>query len=158
MKIYFYGLGCAFYLNFKIKVMPHCTSGRIWYRCYSSTRQVGHLVIWVSFNASHLLYFWIYCSCRFLHFIIIVSCHFDAIYDDFVQLHCFHWLWPSSSEKMYPKGYLYQYDGKNKRKTLLVLRNRTYIYTQFDSQNTGNSVSELPDFKFFWRGMPPDPP
>ena len=34
----------------------------------------------------------------------------------------------------------------------------THIYTQFDAQNTGNSVSELPDFIFFWGGMPPDPP
>ena len=29
----------------------------------------------------------------------------------------------------------------------------------FDAQNTGNSISELLDFKFFWDGgMPPDPP
>ena len=28
-------------------------------------------------------------------------------------------------------------------------RNHTYIYTQFDAQNAGNGVSELPDFKFF---------
>ena len=28
-------------------------------------------------------------------------------------------------------------------------RNHTYIYTQFDAQNTGNGVSELPDFKIF---------
>ena len=35
-------------------------------------------------------------------------------------------------------------------KTLLVLRNRTYINVQFDAQNAGYSVSELPDFKFFW--------
>ena len=40
---------------------------------------------------------------------------------------------------------------------LLVLRNHTYIYTQFDAQNDGNSVSELPDFKFFSGGIPPDP-
>ena len=46
---------------------------------------------------------------------------------------------------------------KINKKTLLVLRNRTYIYTQFDAQNAGNSVSELPDFNFFWGGMPPDP-
>ena len=39
-----------------------------------------------------------------------------------------------------------------------MLRNRTSIYTQFDAQNAGNSVSELPDFKFFWGGMCPDPP
>ena len=38
-----------------------------------------------------------------------------------------------------------------------MLRNRTSIYRQFDAQNAGNSVSELPDFKFFWGGMPPDP-
>ena len=35
-------------------------------------------------------------------------------------------------------------------KTLLVLRNRTYINVQFDAQNAEYSVSELPDFKFFW--------
>ena len=39
-----------------------------------------------------------------------------------------------------------------------TLRNRTYIYTQFDAHSAGNSVSELPDFKFFSGGMPPDPP
>ena len=39
----------------------------------------------------------------------------------------------------------------------IALRNRTYIYTQFDTQNARNSVSELPDFRFFWGGMPPDP-
>ena len=47
---------------------------------------------------------------------------------------------------------------KIKKKPLLVLRNRVYIYTQFDAQNAGNSVSELPDLKFFWGSMPPDPP
>ena len=31
----------------------------------------------------------------------------------------------------------------------------THIYTQFDAQNAGNSVSELPDFKFFWGGGTP---
>ena len=44
------------------------------------------------------------------------------------------------------------------RSRLIALRNHSYIYTQFDAQNAGNSVSELPDFKFFWGGMPPDPP
>ena len=41
----------------------------------------------------------------------------------------------------------------------------THIYTQFDAQNAGNSVSELPDFKFFFGDdalrcpqMPPDAP
>ena len=38
---------------------------------------------------------------------------------------------------------------KINKKALVMLRNRTYIYTQFDAQNAGNSVSELPDFKFF---------
>ena len=54
----------------------------------------------------------------------------------------------------------YQYDiCKNNKKMLLVLRNRTYIYAQFDAQKAGNGVSELPDFKFFWGGgMSLDPP
>ena len=56
IKIYFDGLGCTFYLDFEIKVTPHCAFGMIWYRCHGSTRQVGHLVIWVVCNASHL--FW----------------------------------------------------------------------------------------------------
>ena len=47
---------------------------------------------------------------------------------------------------------------KINKKTFLGLRNHTYIYTQFDAQNAGNSVSELPDFKFFRGGVPPDPP
>ena len=36
----------------------------------------------------------------------------------------------------------------------------SYIYTQFDDLNTGNSsASELPDFKFFWgEHAPPRPP
>ena len=28
----------------------------------------------------------------------------------------------------------------------------------FDAQNTGNHISELLDFKFFWGNMPPDHP
>ena len=39
---------------------------------------------------------------------------------------------------------------KINEKMLLVLRNRTYINVQFDAQNAGYSVSELPDLKFFW--------
>ena len=35
------------------------------------------------------------------------------------------------------------------RSRLIALRNRTYIYTQFDAQNARNSFSELPDFKSF---------
>ena len=31
------------------------------------------------------------------------------------------------------------------------------IYAQFDDHNAGNSVSELPDFKFFWGEHDPDP-
>ena len=66
-------------------------------------------------------------------------------------------------QEMYPKGYFQLIKHismivKINKKTLLVLRNRTYIYTQFDAQNAGNSVSELPDFKFFLGGMPPDHP
>ena len=34
----------------------------------------------------------------------------------------------------------------------------THIYTQFDDLNTGNSASELPDFKFFWGEHAPRPP
>ena len=34
----------------------------------------------------------------------------------------------------------------------------TDIYTQFDAQNAGNSVSELPDFKFFSGGAFPQTP
>ena len=30
--------------------------------------------------------------------------------------------------------------------------------TVFNAQNAGNCISELLGFKFFWRGMPPDPP
>ena len=30
--------------------------------------------------------------------------------------------------------------------------------TVFDAQNTGNRISELLDFKFFWGSMHPDPP
>ena len=37
------------------------------------------------------------------------------------------------------------------------MRNRPYFYTQFGAQNAGNSVSELPCFKYFWGTMPPDP-
>ena len=47
-------------------------------------------------------------------------------------------------QEMYPKGYFnISMMVKINEKTLLVLRNRTYniIYTQLDSQNTGNSVS-----------------
>ena len=44
------------------------------------------------------------------------------------------------------------------KKMLLVLGNRTYIYTHFDAQNAGNSVSELLDFKFFWGRHAPRPP
>ena len=56
--------------------------------------------------------------------------------------------------EMYPKGYFQLIKHismivKIIEKKLLVLRNRTYI-VQFDAQNAGNSVSELPDFKFFW--------
>ena len=43
------------------------------------------------------------------------------------------------------------------RSRLIALRNRTYIYTQFDAQNARNSVSELPDFKFFWGACPQTP-
>jgi len=45
-----------------------------------------------------------------------------------------------------------------KKKTLLLMRNRPYFYTQFGAQNAGNSISELPCFKYFWGTMPPDPP
>ena len=38
-----------------------------------------------------------------------------------------------------------------------MLRKRTYIYTQFHAQNAGDSVSELPDFKFVW-ALPPELP
>ena len=46
---------------------------------------------------------------------------------------------------MYPKGYFQLITHismivKINKKTLLVLRNRTYIYTQFNAQNAGNSV------------------
>jgi len=46
---------------------------------------------------------------------------------------------------------------KINKKTLLVLRNRTYIYTQLDAQNAKNSVSELPEFNFFWGACPQTP-
>ena len=67
-------------------------------------------------------------------------------------------------QEMYPKGYFQLIKHismivKINKKTLVVLRNRTYVYTQFDAQNAGNSVSELPDFKFFWGGADaPRPP
>ena len=38
-----------------------------------------------------------------------------------------------------------------------MLRNRTYIYTQFDAKNAGNSISELLDFKIFWGACPQTP-
>ena len=65
-------------------------------------------------------------------------------------------------QEMYPKGYFQLIKHismivKINKKTLLVLRNRTYIYTQFDAQNAGNSVSELPDFKFFSGACPQTP-
>ena len=49
------------------------------------------------------------------------------------------------------------------RSRLIALKNPTYIYTQFDAQNAGNNVSEVPDFKLIFLGggggvMPPDPP
>ena len=50
----------------------------------------------------------------------------------------------------------------NKKK--LVGAKKSYLFytqsgaTQFDAQNAGNSVSELPDFKFFGGGIPSDPP
>ena len=42
IKIYFDGVGCTFYLNFEIKVTPHCAFGMIWYRCYGSTHVFIH--------------------------------------------------------------------------------------------------------------------
>ena len=105
----------------------------IWYRCYDSTRQVGHLVILMLFRT--ILF----------NFIVFIDCGLQI---------------PGNvSKRLFSAYQTYQYDCKNKqKKTLLVLRNRPYIYTQFDAQKAGNSVSELPDFKFFWGGMPPDPP
>jgi len=44
-----------------------------------------------------------------------------------------------------------------KKKTLLLVRNRPYFYTQFGAQNAGNSISELPCFKYFWETMPQTP-
>ena len=38
------------------------------------------------------------------------------------------------------------------RSGLIALKNRTYIYTQFDAQNAGNNVSEVPDFKLIFLG------
>ena len=68
-------------------------------------------------------------------------------------------------QEMYPKGYFQLIKHismivKINKKTfiLVVLRNRTYIYTQVDTQNAGNSVSELPDFNFFSGGHAPRPP
>ena len=60
---------------------------------------------------------------------------------------------------MYPKGYFQLITHisvivKINKKTLLVLRNRTYIYTQFNAQIAGNSVLELPDFTFFQTQIP----
>ena len=41
---------------------------------------------------------------------------------------------PGNVSKMKFSAYqTYQYDCKNKKKTWLVLGNRTYIYTQFDA-------------------------
>ena len=108
----------------------------IWFCCYGSTCQVGHLVI-VSCNMLHLFLDIV----AHFYISIIVSCHFDAILDNLVQHHCFHCLWLSNSRKCIQK----------------VIRNCTYIYTQFDAQNTGNSVSELPDAKLFWGACPETP-
>ena len=54
-------------------------------------------------------------------------------------------------EEMYPKGY-FQLIKHISMIVKINKKNRNSISTQFDAQNAGNSVSELPDFKFFWGG------
>ena len=45
------------------------------------------------------------------------------------------------------------------KKNVPVDKKSSFIFcTQFGAQNTGNGISEPPDFKIFWERMPPDPP
>ena len=45
------------------------------------------------------------------------------------------------------------------KKNVAVDKKSSFIScTQFGAQNSGNGISEPPDFKIFWGSMPPDPP
>ena len=42
-----------------------------------------------------------------------------------------------------------------KKKSCFVANKNTHQQHAFDAQNAGNRISELLDFKFFWRGGMP---
>ena len=45
------------------------------------------------------------------------------------------------------------------KKTVAVNKKSSFIFCiQFGTQNAGNRIAELPDFKILWGGMPSDPP
>ena len=58
----------------------------------------------------------------------------------------------NASKRLFLAYQTYRYDCKNEQKNVVGAKKSSLVYTQFDAQNSGNSVSELPDFNFFFGG------